>query len=61
MKELDHYSDNLRIALKCLRKLEQVVVQLHKNQELDLDAVELLLDLCEDAEEHIRCAVKLVK
>lgn len=57
----DHYDENLKVALKCLRKAEQVIVQLHKNGDLDLDAVEILLDLNEDAEEHIRCALKLVK
>lgn len=51
---------NLRIALKCLRKLEQQLVKLHKNGALDLDSVELLLDLAEDASEYVKLATKLV-
>lgn len=57
----DHHDENLKISLKCLRKAQQIIVQLHKNGDLDLEAVELLLDLADDAEEHIRCALKLVK
>lgn len=58
---MSEVEQNLKLASKCLRKLEQVIVQLHKNGNLDLDSVELLLDLAEDASEYILMAAKLVK